>query len=57
MKVLENGDYLLDDGRVIPATQIGKLHKTAPKTEAVVPAPGPKELSEGETSGVIRLED
>lgn len=57
MKVLENGDYQLDDGRVIPAAQIGKLHKTAPRTESVQPSPEKKELSEGEASGVIRLED
>ena len=53
MKVLENGDYLLDDGRVIPADQVGKLHEKQP---------GPKsedknELSEGQCSGPIKLED
>ena len=58
MRVLENGDYLLDDGRIIPADQIGKLHTSAPKSESLKPAEQkPQELSEGQSSGVILLED
>lgn len=58
MKVLPNGDYQLDDGRIIPADQIGKLHQKAPKSESLAKAPEKKtELSEGQSSGVMRLED
>ena len=58
MKVLPNGDYQLDDGRVISADQIGKLHQKAPKSESLVKTPEKKtELAEGQSSGVIRLED
>lgn len=58
MKVLENGDYLLNDGRIIPASEIGKLHQTAPKSESLKPAEKkPQELAEGQSSGNILLED
>ena len=58
MKVLENGDYQLDNGQVIPASKIGKLHQSAPKSESLKPSEKkPQELAEGQTSGVIRLED
>ena len=53
MKVLENGDYLLDDGTVVPADEIGRLYEKNP-----VPASDEdNELSEGQCSGPIRLED
>lgn len=58
MKVLANGDYQLESGEIIPADQIGKLHKTAPKAETVSkPAEKKLELSEGQSSGIIKLED
>lgn len=60
MRVLENGDYLLDDGTVIPAKEIGKLHEKAPKAQSASEAKeedSKQELSEGQSSGVIRLED
>jgi hypothetical protein len=57
MKVLANGDYQLDDGKVIPASEIGKLHQKAPKSESLKPVEKSKELAEGQSSGVIRLED
>lgn len=58
MKVLENGDYQLDDGRVVPADQIGKQFKAAPKSAVLSPEKeAPKPLEEGASSGVIRLED
>ena len=54
MKVLENGDYLLDDGRVIPADDVGKLHeKSAKKTKQ----PNELNLEEGQCSGIIPLND
>jgi hypothetical protein len=58
MKVLDNGDYQLDNGKVIPASEIGKAHQKAPKSESLKPKESkPQELSEGQSSGVIRLED
>jgi hypothetical protein len=60
MKVLENGDYLLDDGRVIPADQIAKQGKTAPRSARATEAQAKEdalELQEGQSSGTIRLED
>jgi hypothetical protein len=53
MKVLENGDYLLDDGTVVPASEIGKLYEKTPKPKSAEK----DELSEGQCSGPIRLED
>ena len=58
MKILPNGDYQLDDGRIIPADQIGKLHQNAPKSESMgTPSEKKTELAEGQSSGIIRLED
>jgi hypothetical protein len=60
MKILENGDYQLDDGRIIPASEIGRQFEKAPKSESAVEAEksGEKQtLAEGQSSGVIRLED
>ena len=58
MKILDNGDYQLDNGQVIPASEVGKMHKTAPKSESLKPVEKkPQELAEGQSSGVIRLED
>lgn len=60
MKVLENGDYLLSDGRVIPAAEIAKQGKTAPRSAVASEAEAKKEaleLQEGQSSGTIRLED
>ena len=58
MKVLENGDYQLEDGRVLPADQVGKQFKAAPKSATLVPVKNePKPLEEGASSGVIMLED
>lgn len=58
MKVLANGDYQLDNGQVIPASEVGKLHQKAPKSESLAPKETKKqELAEGQSSGVIRLED
>ncbi len=58
MKILPNGDYQMDDGRVIPASEIGKMHQKAPKSESLKPSQlKPQELAEGQSSGVIRLED
>jgi len=60
MKVLENGDYLLDDGRVIKAADIAKQGKTAPRRAGACEAEAKREaldLQEGQSSGTIRLED
>jgi hypothetical protein len=58
MKVQEDGSYKLDDGRVIPADQIGKLHtETTRKVMESPQKPQRIELSEGEVSGIMRLED
>lgn len=58
MFVDDKGNYHLDDGRVIPASEIGKIHQTAPKAESLKPVEKkPMELAEGQASGVIRLED
>jgi len=60
MKVLENGDYLMDDGRVITSMDIAKQHKIAPKSLKALEAEektATRELSEGQSSGTIRLED
>jgi hypothetical protein len=58
MRVLENGDYQLDDGRVIRADQVAKQYSSAPKVESKLPVSKPGlELSEGQSSGRIQLED
>jgi hypothetical protein len=52
----KDGNYHLDNGQVIPAGEIGKLHQKAPKSESLAPKEK-QELAEGQSSGVIRLED
>ena len=58
MFIDEKGNYHLDDGRVILADQVGKQFKAAPKSATVLPEKdAPKPLEEGQSSGVIKLED
>lgn len=58
MRIQEDGSYVLDDGRVIPADEIAKLHRDASRRVESAPAQTSKQtLAEGETSGPIRLED
>jgi hypothetical protein len=52
MKVLENGDYQLDDGSIVPADKIGKLFEKEPKKK-----PEKDQLEEGQCSGPIQLHD
>lgn len=54
MKVLENGDYELSDGRIIKASEIGKLHEKHTKKST---DDNPLNLEEGGSSGPIHLED
>lgn len=55
MKILEDGRYQLDDGRILTQEEVASLHKKAPSAK---PEPsGKDELSEGQSSGTIRLED
>jgi hypothetical protein len=60
MKQLANGDWQMDDGRVISADQIAKQGKSAPRSTKATEAEAEKdalELQEGQSSGTIRLED
>lgn len=55
MKVLDNGDYVLEDGKVISKDDIVKLHEKTPKGSKETETKD--DLSEGQSSGRIRLED
>ncbi len=60
MQILENGDYLLDDGRVIKAEDVAKQYKTAPRSAKSLEAEESdtdNQLQEGQSSGPMRLED
>lgn len=56
MKINENGDYVLDDGTVIPKDQVSKLYKKLPNSN---PAKNQEknELAEGQCSGPVPLND
>lgn len=55
MKILENGNYLLDDGTEISADEIGKQYKKSPRK--VKQQDEADTLQEGECSGPIQLHD
>lgn len=60
MRILENGDYVKDDGTVIPADEVGKQYKKAPRSQESLEAEAAdesKQLQEGQSSGPMRLED
>lgn len=60
MIICKNGDYQLDDGRVIKAEDVAKQHKTAPRSTESLEAEAAnesKQLQEGQSSGPMRLED
>lgn len=54
MKVLSDGSYELDDGRILTQEEVLKLHEKAP---AKSKKEDKDELAEGQSSGTIRLED
>jgi hypothetical protein len=57
--VLEDGRYRLDDGRILTAEEVTRLHRMAPLSETAQKRQDEeaRELSEGESSGRIQLED
>lgn len=61
MKVDAQGNYVLESGKVIPATEVAQLHRTAPLAEGALEkkqTPNKKlQLREGECSGVVPLCD
>lgn len=60
MKILENGDYLKDDGTIIPADEVAEQYKKAPRSAQSLEAEESEkdnQLQEGQSSGPMRLED
>lgn len=58
MKVLESGDYQLEDGTIIPKDKIAKQHLSAPSVKTEKKQKDEKaELQEGQCSGKIPLTD
>ena len=58
MEVLRDGSYKTKDGTVIPANEVGKLYKAAPrapKAQEEAKKSEDEELKEGQASGVIDL--
>jgi hypothetical protein len=55
MKVLENGDYKLDDGTIIPRDQVTQQYKNAQEKKS--PEGKKDDLQEGQCSGKILLQD
>jgi hypothetical protein len=54
MNILENGDYQLDDGTIIPKEQVGQQYK---KLQEAPPSKEKEELQEGQCSGKMLLTD
>lgn len=54
MKILDDGRYQLDDGRILTQDEVIKLHEKAPSRKK---EPQDTELAEGQSSGPVRLED
>lgn len=57
MKILEDGRYQLDDGRILTQEEVASLHKKAPSAKLASKSEEKDSLEEGQSSGTIRLED
>ncbi len=60
MRLLENGDWIKDDGTIVTKEEIAQQYKKAPRSAQSLEAEESdkgKQLQEGQSSGPMRLED